>query len=73
MIEGTQFTSTCHVDDIKLSHMDKAVVTRVIKWLKSIYGDDTRALRGKVHDYLGMTLEFTKKGEVKVSMIGYPK
>jgi hypothetical protein len=29
--------------------------------------------RGKVHDYLGMTLDYSKKGEVKVMMIDYMK
>jgi hypothetical protein len=29
--------------------------------------------RGLVHDYLGMTLDYTKKGEVKVTMVDYLK
>ena len=29
--------------------------------------------RGKVHDYLGMSLEYTIKGEVKITMIPYIK
>jgi hypothetical protein len=29
--------------------------------------------RGLVHDYLGMTLDYTKKGEVKVKMVDYLK
>jgi hypothetical protein len=32
-----------------------------------------RVLRGRVRDYLGMTLDFTNKGEVKVTMIDYLK
>ena len=29
--------------------------------------------RGKVHDYLGMNLDYTTKGEVKITMIPYIK
>ena len=29
--------------------------------------------RGKVHKYLGMTLDFTTKGQVKISMVDYVK
>jgi hypothetical protein len=62
-----------HVDDIKMSHIDEKEVSKLITWLKSIYGKDMRVSRGRVHDYLGMTLDFTNKGEVKVTMIDYLK
>jgi hypothetical protein len=39
---------------VTLSHMDEAVVIIAIKLLHSIYGDDIRVSRGKVHDYIGM-------------------
>jgi hypothetical protein len=29
--------------------------------------------RGKIHEYLGMTLDFTVDGEVKITMIPYVK
>jgi hypothetical protein len=73
MIHGKQFTVVWHVDDIKMSHEDEKEVTQLITWLKSIDGEDMRVSRGKVHDYLGMTLYFTNKGEVKVTMIDYLK
>jgi hypothetical protein len=62
-----------HVDDIKMSHADEKEVSKLITWLKSVYGEDMRVSRGKVNDYLGMTLDFTNKGEVKVTMIDYLK
>jgi hypothetical protein len=39
-IEGSQFTTTWHVYDIKMSHKDPKEVTKVINWLKGIYGDN---------------------------------
>jgi hypothetical protein len=73
MINNKQFTMVWHVDDIKMSHEEEKEITRMITWIKSIYGDDMRVSQGRVHDYLGMTLDFTKKGEVKVTMIDYLK
>jgi hypothetical protein len=73
MVNGKQFTTTWHVDDLKLSHVDAEEVTNMIGWLKSIYGDNIRVSRGKSHGYLGMDLNFTEPGEVKITTIPYPK
>jgi hypothetical protein len=72
-IDGSQFTLTWHVDDIKMSHKDPKEVTKVIDWMKAIYGDNMHVSREPVHDYLGMTLDYTMKGEVKVTMVDYLK
>jgi hypothetical protein len=56
-----------------LSHEDENEVTKIIKWLKEIYGDDMRVSRGKKHDYLGMDLDFTVAGELRATMIPYLK
>jgi hypothetical protein len=40
MVNGKQLTITWHADDLKLSHVESNVVTIMIKWLKSIYGQD---------------------------------
>jgi hypothetical protein len=72
-IKRSQFTLTWHVDDIKMSHKDPKEVTKVIDWLKGIYGDNMHMSRGLVHDYLGMTLDYTTEGEVKVTMVDYLK
>jgi hypothetical protein len=69
MVNGKQFTITWHVDDLKLSHVDDKEVTKMIVWLKSIYGDDMRVSRGKSRDYLGMDLDFNVPGQVKITMI----
>jgi hypothetical protein len=62
MINGKQFNLTWHVDNIKMSHDDHNEVTRVIDWLKCIYVDNMHVSRGLVHDYLGMTLDYSTKG-----------
>jgi hypothetical protein len=73
MVNEKQFTITWHVDDLKLSHVDLSEVTIMIKWLKSIYGQDIRVSHGKKNDYLGMDLDFSVPGEVSVTMIDYLK
>jgi len=72
-INGSQQTVTWHVDDLKVSHLDPAVNTQLIKELAKIYGPGITVSRGKVHDYLGMDLDYTGDRNVKISMIKYLK
>jgi hypothetical protein len=73
VINGKQFTIKWHVDDLKLSHVHVKVIYDTITWLKSIYGEDMRVSLGKKHDYLGMDLDYSVPGEVKVTMVDYLK
>ena len=61
------------LDDLKISHVDAAVNTEVIKVINKEFGQEAPLTvnRGKVHDYLGMTLDFTKEGKVKIKMLDY--
>jgi hypothetical protein len=72
-VNNKKITITWHVDGLKLSHMEKNEVTQTIERLKSIYGQDMRVSRGKKHDNLGIDLDFTNPGEVKITMIDYLK
>jgi hypothetical protein len=78
MINGEQMTIAFHVDDCKLSHKDPKEMDNMIAWLKreyeSIFEDGSGKMavsRGKIHTYLGMTLDFTISGQVKVTMLDY--
>ena len=77
---GKQLTLVWHVDNIKASHVEAKVVTRMAKWLRKTYerlfkdgSGNMKLCRGKIHDYLGMNLDHTLKGEVKITMIPYIK
>jgi len=59
MVNGSQMTVTWHVDDLKVSHKDKFVVTKFLKYLGDLYGNRITVNRGKVHDCLGMDLDAT--------------
>ena len=80
MVNGKQLTILWHVDDLKISHVHYLVVTDCCKWLKKkyeqLFEDGSGAMkivRGKIHEYLGMTLDYSVRGEVKVTMIPYIK
>ena len=67
-----------HVDDCKLSHKQPKQMDMMIKWLReeyeSIFEDGSvkmSVIRGKVHTYLGMTLDYTTRGRVKVTMLDH--
>ena len=77
-INGKQLTLVWHVNDIKASKVEAEVVTRIEKWLRKTYehlfkdgSGKMKLCRGKIHDYLGMNLDYTIKGEVKITMIPY--
>ena len=76
MVNGKQMTIAWHVDDLKVSHKQEKAVDKFIAWLESKYGSKTgrvKAVKGNQHDYLGMILDFSKKGKVMVDMTGYVK
>jgi Reverse transcriptase (RNA-dependent DNA polymerase) len=74
-IKGKQQTVTWHVDDLKSSHVDPRVNDKFLVWLKTTYANDEigkiKAVRGKKHDYLAMTLDFSSPGVLKVDMTSY--
>jgi hypothetical protein len=75
MVDGKQLTVAWHVDDLKISHISAKVVEDLIANLDSEFGKETplSKSRGKVHDYLGMMLDFSVPSQVTVTMIDYIK
>ena len=73
-INGKQMTVTWHIDDLKASHEDINELKKFGNFLKSKYEKDGMKLTehyGDVHDYLGINLDYSKKGQMGVSMIQY--
>jgi Reverse transcriptase (RNA-dependent DNA polymerase) len=75
IVNGKQLTVAWHVDDLKVSHVDVIVVDEFLEQLDGEFGKETpmNKNRGKIHDYLGMILNFTEKGKVKIDMSEYVK
>jgi hypothetical protein len=72
-INDNQCTVVWHVDDVKISHVDPNVVTDVIALFNTEYAKKAplTITRGKVHEYLGMTLGYPTVGKVKCTMYKY--
>jgi len=74
-INGRQCTIGWHVDDLKISHVEKDVVEKIVDALQDRYGRESPLTvnRGGVHEYLGMRIDFSNPGKVVLSMIEYVK
>jgi hypothetical protein len=74
-VYGKQQTVTWHVDDLKSSHVNPKVNDEFAEWCEKTYGSDdlghVKVVRGKVHDYLAMIMDFTQDGALKVDMKYY--
>ena len=75
MVQGKQLMVAWHVDDLKVSHKMSTVKDQFIKDMEDEFGKETliNKSHGKVLNYLGMTLNFSKLGQVMITMIIYIK
>ena len=66
-------TVVWHVDDLKVSHVDRKEVDKFIKQMEEEFGADAplSVSCGKVHNYWGMNLDFHVEGEVRIDMEHY--
>ena len=73
LIQGSQCSIVGHIDDLKISHINSGAVDKVIGLLHDEFGQEgpLTVTRGKIHDYLGMTLNFSIPQEVQVQMYDF--
>ena len=55
------------------SHVDRRVNDQFLEWLEEKYDEHgkVKSTRGKLHEFLGMTLDFCTKGKMRVDMSKY--
>jgi hypothetical protein len=73
-VDGSQCTVLWHVDDLKISHTpDGDVNEGVLERLNGRYGKETplTVTLGDIHDYLGMTIDYSTNGKVMIRMDDY--
>lgn len=70
MVKRKQMTIVWHVDNLKISYNNSKEVTRIIQRIEQLYGE-VRVTRRKVHDYLGMILDFSNPGKLKMKINDY--
>jgi hypothetical protein len=75
IVNGKQLTILFHIDDLMMSHKSPNIVTLYIRKLEREYAtrDPLTVTRGKVHEYLGMTVDFRKKLQVTFTQYDYLK
>ena len=75
IINDQQCTIIWHVNDLKISHVDRNRVEDIIKDLNKKFGKESplTTTRGKVLEYLGLTINYRKKRKLKMSMYNYIK
>jgi hypothetical protein len=72
IIDGKQCTIAWYVDDLKVSHMKRSVVTNILNTIESKFGT-LQITRGRRHTYLGMDIIFKQNGTVEIQMKDYIK
>ena len=72
-IDDNQCTVVWHVDDLKISHMDQAVIDSLVLILNGKYGTHKplTVTNGTKHEDLGMTLDYSLPGKVVIDMSSY--
>jgi hypothetical protein len=70
---GSICTVLWHIDDLKISHVDPTVVTSNLVQLSLEFGTAAPLTvhRSKLHEYVGMTLDFSTPKKIKVLMNDY--
>ena len=73
MVNGEQVTVQFHIDDLKVSHKDQAVLDDFLDDLRSEFGqkDELIENKGLVHEYLGITIDYSIAGKVVFTMFNY--
>ena len=69
--DGNQHTVIWHVDDLQSSHVDGFENTKLISYLRKIYGPKMSVTRGKKHRYLGMDMDYSTPGVLQVLIVKY--
>lgn len=68
-------TAVWHVDNLKSSHKSAQVKDNFHDWLNEKYGNESigivKAIRGKLHKYLGMTLDYSENEVLQIDMQEY--
>ena len=73
MVNSEQLTICWHVDDLKSSHIDSKVNDKFLQWIKDTSGQlgEDKTTQGLIHDYLGMTLDYSVPVQVSIDMSHY--
>ena len=75
MVNGEQLTVCWHVDNLKSSHINPKANNKFLQWIRNMFRQlsEVKMTQGPLHDYLGMTLDYSAPGQVSIDMSYYVK
>ena len=75
MVNSEQLMICWHVDNLKSSHINPKVNNEFLQWIKDMFGQlsEVKMTQGQLHDYFGMTLNYSVPGQVSIDMSHYVK
>ena len=73
VVNGSQFTITWHIDNLKISHVDPSMLDTFMDDLNQVFGKQSLGMvhKGPRHDCLGITLDYSSPGKVIGDMKQY--
>ena len=71
MVNGEQLTVSWNMDDLKSSFVDPKVNDKFLQWIRQL--SEVKMTQCPLHDYLGMTLDYSVPGQVSINMSHYVK
>ena len=73
IVKGKQCTVIWHTNYLKLPHVDSNIVSSIIADIDAEYGKSAKMTitRGKIHKYLGMTIDYYLPLKMNVYMVYY--
>ena len=69
-VNGKQMTATSHLERLMVSHVYLFKIMKFSIYLSNIYGV-LSVHQGKVHNYLGMDIDYSDNVKVKFAMVKY--
>jgi Reverse transcriptase (RNA-dependent DNA polymerase) len=73
VVDRKQCTVVWYVDDLKVSHVEADIVGEIMELMRKEFRNhlELTITQGKVHYYLGIQIDFSKKGKVIMTMFDY--
>ena len=73
MVNGEQLNICWHINDLTSSHINPKVNGEILQWIKDTFRQlgEVKTTQGPLHNYLGMTLDYSVPGHVSINMSHY--
>ena len=73
IFDGKQCTILWNVEDLNMSHVDSEIVSSILADIDAEYGNIVKMTitQGKIHKYLGMTINYSYQGKLIFYMVDY--